>query len=51
VLLLDQGRVVADGAPAEVLTEEALAQHYGARVRVVTLDDGVAVLPARRASV
>ena len=51
VLLLDQGRVVADGAPADVLTEEALAQHYGARVRVVTLDDGVAVLPARRASV
>ena len=51
VLLLDRGRVVADGAPADVLTEEALAQHYGARVRVVTLDDGVAVLPARRASV
>ena len=51
VLLLDQGRVAADGAPADVLTEEALAQHYGARVRVVTLDDGVAVLPARRASV
>jgi iron complex transport system ATP-binding protein len=51
VLLLDQGRVVADGAPADVLTEAALAQHYGARVRVVTLDDGVAVLPARRASV
>ena len=51
VLLLDQGRVVADGAPADVLTEEALAEHYGARVRVVTLDDGVAVLPARGARV
>jgi iron complex transport system ATP-binding protein len=47
VLLLDAGRVVADGAPAEVLTEEALARHYGARVRVVALDDGLAVLPAR----
>ena len=51
VLLLDQGRVVADGAPADVLTEAALAQHYGARVRIVTLDDSVAVLPARGASV
>jgi iron complex transport system ATP-binding protein len=47
VLLLDAGRVVADGAPAEVLTEAALAEHYGARVRVVTLEEGIAVLPAR----
>ena len=50
VLLLDAGRLVADGAPADVLTEEALARHYGARVRVVTLDEGLAVLPARSAS-
>jgi iron complex transport system ATP-binding protein len=47
VLLLDAGRLVADGVPADVLTEEALARHYGARVRVVALDDGFAVLPAR----
>ena len=47
VLLLDAGRVVADGTPADVLTEDALELHYGARVRVVTLGDGVAVLPAR----
>ena len=47
VLLLDAGRVVADGSPAEVLTEAALAEHYGARVRVVNLDEGIAVLPAR----
>src|SRR6185503_2830169 len=38
VLLLDGGRLVADGAPADVLTQEALARHYGARVRVVALD-------------
>jgi cobalamin transport system ATP-binding protein len=50
VLLLDAGRLVADGAPADVLTEEALARHYGARVRVVMLDEGLAVLPARSAS-
>jgi len=49
VLLLDAGRLVADGPPADVLTEEALARHYGARVRVVALDDGFAVLPARGA--
>jgi iron complex transport system ATP-binding protein len=47
VLLLDAGRVVADGAPADVLTEAALAEHYGARVRVITVDDRIAVLPAR----
>ena len=47
VLLLDAGRLVADGAPADVLTEEGLARHYGARVRVVALDEGIAVLPAR----
>jgi iron complex transport system ATP-binding protein len=51
VLLLDAGRLVADGAPADVLTEEALARHYGARVRVVALDDGFAVLPARARSI
>ena len=50
VLLLDAGRLVADGAPADVLTQEALARHYGARVRVVALDDGFAVLPARARS-
>ena len=49
VLLLNAGRLVADGVPADVLTEEALARHYGARVRVVALDDGFAVLPARGA--
>ena len=49
VLLLDEGRVVAEGAPVDVLTEEALAEHYGASVRVVTVDDRIAVLPSRGA--
>ena len=47
VLLLAEGRIVADGAPADVLTASALAEHYGASVRVVTLDDRIAVLPSR----
>jgi len=47
VLLLAEGRIVADGTPADVLTESALAEHYGASVRVLTLDDRIAVLPSR----
>jgi len=47
VLLLSEGRIVADGTPADVLTEDALAEHYGATVRVMTVDDRLAVLPTR----
>jgi iron complex transport system ATP-binding protein len=47
VLLLDGGSVVADGTPDEVLTESALAEHFGAAVRVLTVDDRLAVLPTR----
>jgi iron complex transport system ATP-binding protein len=47
VLLLAEGRIVADGTPADVLTESALAEHYGASVRVLLLDDRIAVLPSR----
>ncbi len=48
VVLLDGGHTVAVGAPREVLTPDALARHYDARVRV--LDDGVGgiiVIPVR----
>jgi iron complex transport system ATP-binding protein len=48
VLLLAAGRIVADGPPAAVLTEAALAEHYGASVRITTVDDRIAVLPTRR---
>ena len=47
VLLLSRGRIVADGTPGEVLTEDALSEHYGATVRVITVDDRLAVLPTR----
>lgn len=38
VVLLDAGRVVADGPP-EAITSEALSDLYGTPVRVLTLDD------------
>jgi iron complex transport system ATP-binding protein len=45
--LLSGGRVVAEGAPADVLTAQALSTHYGARAQVVTGPNGPAVLPVR----
>jgi iron complex transport system ATP-binding protein len=45
IVLLAGGRIVAQGPPRAVLTEEILGQHYKARVRVV---DGV-VIPVRPA--
>jgi iron complex transport system ATP-binding protein len=48
--LLAGGRVVASGAPREVLTAEALATHYGARAEVVAGPDGVRVHPVRPGS-
>jgi iron complex transport system ATP-binding protein len=39
--------VVAEGAPADVLTPAALRIHYGARAEVVAGRHGPAVLPVR----
>jgi cobalamin transport system ATP-binding protein len=47
MILLDEGRVAADGPPGDVLTEESIARHYDARIRVVLVDDRLAVVPAR----
>jgi len=47
LLLLDRGRVAADGSAAEVLSEASIASHYGATVRVVRSDGAVYVLPVR----
>ena len=49
LVLLAAGRVVASGPPAEVLTEELLSAHYGARVRVVPGEHGPLVVPVRAA--
>lgn len=45
--LLSGGRAVADGAPAEVLTESLLQEHYGAGLRVIFDSDGPTVIPKR----
>jgi len=47
LVLLSRGRLVADGPPAEIATEELIAAHYGAEVRVVEQGGTVAVIPVR----
>jgi iron complex transport system ATP-binding protein len=48
LVLLCRGRVVAEGTPEQVLTPDALAEHYGARALVEAGPDGVRVHPLRR---
>ena len=40
LVMLDAGEVAVAGSADEVLTEEAVASHYGARVRVVPDEAG-----------
>ena len=47
MLLLDAGRVVADGSPTAVLTAAVIARHYGASIDVVPVGDRIAVVPRR----
>ena len=48
LVMLDKGRVVAEGSPREVLTEARLDAHYGVRARIVhDAEAGVLVLPRR----
>jgi iron complex transport system ATP-binding protein len=47
MVLLDHGRVVADGSPGEVLTEARISEHYNASIRVVAVDERIAVVPSR----
>jgi iron complex transport system ATP-binding protein len=48
LVLLDEGSVVADGPPRNVLSPASLAAIYGARVRVLEEDGELYVLPRRR---
>ena len=45
--LLDLGRLVAVGPPAELLSEEVISAYYGAEVEVLHRPSGVYVLPRR----
>jgi iron complex transport system ATP-binding protein len=47
MLLLDGGKIVADGAPTEVLTAAIIARHYGAEIDVVPVGDRIAIVPRR----
>jgi iron complex transport system ATP-binding protein len=45
IVVLHEGRLVADGPPREVLTRDLLAQTFGVNVQIVTLVDGPVVIP------
>jgi iron complex transport system ATP-binding protein len=45
VLVIDDGRIVADGAPRDVLTKARLAETFGVNAQVVTLLDAPVVIP------
>jgi iron complex transport system ATP-binding protein len=46
IALLAAGRIVQDGPPAEVLTTESIAEHFGAHVRIIDDPDGPVIVPA-----
>jgi iron complex transport system ATP-binding protein len=50
VLLLKAGRIIGLGAPATVLTEEALARAYEIRARLIHIEGNPFVLPSSRLS-
>jgi len=50
MLLLERGRIAADGSPREVVTEDALSRYYEAAVDVIPVDGRIAVVPRRAAS-
>jgi iron complex transport system ATP-binding protein len=47
LMLLAGGKVIITGTSDEVLTEEHLAMHYGAAVRIIHDDHGIVVVPYR----
>ncbi|MFK0685115.1 ABC transporter ATP-binding protein [Ochrobactrum sp. BD67] len=48
LVLLDKGRIVADGAPMEVLTPQLLHDVYGIRAKIMTVDGEFIVHPTSR---
>jgi len=50
VALISRGRLVGVGDPNHILSVEAIREHYGAEVKIVQGEDGIAVIPVRAAS-
>jgi iron complex transport system ATP-binding protein len=50
MLLLQRGQVALEGVPRDVLTEQAIATHYGAAIDVVPVGGRLAVVPRRDAT-
>ncbi|WP_273792245.1 ABC transporter ATP-binding protein [Brucella anthropi] len=48
LILLDKGRIVADGEPLEVLTPQLLHDVYGIRAKIMTVDGEFIVHPTSR---
>jgi iron complex transport system ATP-binding protein len=48
LIMLADGKIVATGTPAEVLTEDLIEQHYEASVLVLDTPNGPVVVPARK---
>lgn len=48
LILLQHGKIVADGQPIEVLTTENLEKVYGISAYVDCRDDGVVIIPRKR---
>ncbi|MEM1276593.1 MAG: ABC transporter ATP-binding protein [Pseudomonadota bacterium] len=50
LVLLDHGRLVADGAPEEILTAERLAEVYGIEAHLAHIAGGLSIQPIARVS-
>jgi len=48
LILLDKGRIVADGEPTKVLTPQLLHDVYGIRAKIMTVDGEFIVHPTSR---
>ncbi len=48
LVMLADGRVVAGGAPRDVLTPDIIERHYGTPVRVLEDESGFVIVPTRR---
>ena len=48
LVLLCDGRVLAQGSPRAVLTPDLLRRAYGVRAQILELEDGLAVVPWQR---